>query len=105
MIQPETWKKIYDDAKAAWAVVGPLVYALAGVLVGAYISNRNQREHWIADNKRSEYRELITALAKSFTSILKLRAFGVALGPEEQRMLSNLETDASSVILDRLLIA
>jgi hypothetical protein len=105
MIQPEMWKRIHDDVLASWSVIGPLVYALAGVLVGAHITNRNQREQWIADNKRLEYRELLTTLAKSFASIVELHASGVALGPEEQRKQMNLEVVGSAVILDRILIA
>jgi hypothetical protein len=54
------WPLLETYAKSVWAVAGPLI----GVLIGAYIANRNQRKHWIADNKREEYRELLAALHK-----------------------------------------
>jgi hypothetical protein len=58
MIQPETWKAVRDSAGVIWSAVGPLI----GVWVGAYVANRNQRRQWLLDNKRQEYRELLTAL-------------------------------------------
>src|SRR6266404_6383389 len=79
--------------RSVWLAVGPLV----GVLVGAYIANRNQRKHWIADNKRAEYRKLLSTLASTFTGIIELRAPGVALGPAEQRKILNLEVRAGAV--------
>jgi hypothetical protein len=70
MIQPETWKAIHDDVKAGWVVVGPLAYALVGLLTGAWITRHNQREQWIAENKKQEYRELQTALIRALSAIL-----------------------------------
>jgi len=105
MIQPETWQTIHDDVRAAWSVVGPLIYALVGLLVGAYLTNRNQQKYWVADNKRAEYRELLTALSEAFTTIVRLRGTGVASGAQEQRLLENLELRANIVILDRIFIA
>jgi hypothetical protein len=85
-----------------WSVAGPLV----GVLIGAYVANRNQRKHWIADNKKQEYRELLTALTRAFGAMLELRGAGmIALGPEDQRAYGAMETQALQIIRDRLFIA
>lgn len=97
----EHWETLTKTVAAIWAPLGPLL----GVCIGAYLAKRWQRDQWIADNKRSEYRKLLTTLANTFTSILSLHSTGVALGPKEQRTLSNLEVGASAVILDRLFIA
>jgi hypothetical protein len=48
-----------------WAAIGPLV----GVRYGNDLSTRAQKEHWIADNKKQEYRELIEALAAHFEPV------------------------------------
>jgi hypothetical protein len=96
-----SWEALTKMIRAIWAALGPLV----GVFIGAYLARRWRRDEWIADNKRSEYRKLLTTLAKTFTSIVELRASGVALGPKEQRRLFNLEVQASAVILDRIFIA
>lgn len=85
----------------AWAAIGPLV----GILLGARLARRSQRDQWIADNRKSEYRELLTALTKAFTGIVQLRAPGVALGPQEQKALSDLEAQSFVAIRDRIFIA
>jgi hypothetical protein len=45
------WNIVAGYAKSIWAVAGPLL----DVLVGAYIANRNQRKHWIADCKKETW--------------------------------------------------
>jgi hypothetical protein len=54
---------------AGWSVVGPL----AGVLVGAYIANRNQRRRWLADKKMEEYREILAAINNAVGVYLNAR--------------------------------
>ena len=89
------------------ASIAILVAAIGflGVLGGAYVVSRNQRKLWIADNKRSEYRRLLTTLTRTFLSVVRLRAPSVAIMPREQRALFNLEIEALAVIRDRLFIA
>jgi hypothetical protein len=101
MIQPQVWRTIGESVRNAWAAIGPLV----GVLIGAYLAKRWQRDQWIADNKRMEYRKLLTTLTKTFSGIVKLRVSGVALGAKEQRTLSSLEAQSIVVIRDRMFIA
>jgi hypothetical protein len=89
------------------AAITVLVAAIGfiGVLVGAYVASRNERKLWVADNKRSEYRKLLTTLTRTFLSVVRLHASGVALAPREQRKLFNLEIEALAVIRDRLFIS
>jgi hypothetical protein len=101
MMQSATGTSIGGVALAAWSVVGPLV----GVLIGAYTANRNQRKHWIADNKRLEYRELITALVEASGRLIQLYLPGMAHGPKEQDDAFVAETKATITILDRVFIA
>jgi hypothetical protein len=72
MIHPETWKAIHDGVNGVWAVAGPLV----GVFVGAYIANRNHRKHWLADNKREEYREVLAAMNKASGTVANANLSG-----------------------------
>jgi len=90
-----------EFVRNAWAAIGPLV----GVLIGAYLTRRGQRSQWIADSKKLEYRELLTALTKAFEGIVQLEAPGVGLGPQEQRTLFDLRAQSFVVIRDRIFIA
>ena len=90
-----------EFVRNAWAAIGPLV----GVLIGGYLTRRGQRSQWIADSKKLEYRELLTALTKAFEGIVQLEAPGVGLGPQEQRTLFDLRAQSFVVIRDRIFIA
>ncbi len=66
------WPAIEAYMKGVWAVAGPLV----GVLIGAYIANRNQRRQWLIDRKREEYKELLSAMTDAFGELLQLQNTG-----------------------------
>jgi len=101
MIEPETWKAIREGSVAAWSAVGPLI----GVLVGAYIANRNQRRQWLLDNRKQEYRELLSALSSAFIALTRLNTPMIAIPGELERELRNAETESFRILRDRLFIA
>jgi hypothetical protein len=101
MLQPDTWNRIEEDVLRAWSVIGPIV----GIIIGAYISNRNERKHWIADNKKQEYREIITALVDAYRAVLESTAPMVAYGPEEQRKFWQSEQNLLITLNTRIFIA
>jgi hypothetical protein len=43
---------------AVWAAVGPLV----GIVIGHYLTRSWQRSQWIADNRKEEYRKVLSGL-------------------------------------------
>lgn len=82
-----------------WAVVGPLV----GVMLGTYLTLRIQKQRWVLDNKKEEYRELLSALTESFHTILGLAPMS-ARSTEEQRESLQAHWKAMTVINDRIFI-
>jgi hypothetical protein len=84
-----------------WAAVGPLV----GVLLGGYLAMRVQKRHWVLDNQKEEYRELLSTLTESFNVILDFHTPMVAHGSEEQRAAHAAHLRALAVIGDRLFIS
>jgi hypothetical protein len=88
-------------ATSIWMVAGPLV----GIFVGAEIASRNQRRHWVADNKKDEYRELMTALSQAFDAVLEERTPMVAHGPDQQRAIAKAKGQVPIIIGDRVFIA
>jgi hypothetical protein len=101
MIQAETVKTTGETLVTAWSAVGPLL----GVLVGAYIANRNQRKQWLLDNKKEEYRELLSALSTAFLALLDLHTPMVARPAVEAERLRSVEGESYRIIRDRLFIA
>jgi hypothetical protein len=95
------WTVIATYAKGTWAAVGPLV----GVLIGAYISNRNQRKQRIADNKREEYRELLATLSKAITIFFRDRAGLLPNGTNRIDLLTTTSNNVMEAIQTRIYIA
>jgi len=52
-----------------WAAVGPLV----GVRYGNELSQRSTRRQWLADERTKEWRELLSTLTSSMTTIIRCR--------------------------------
>lgn len=90
--------EVGQAAKTLWNTVGPLV----GVLIGAYLGRRWQRSQWVADNKRGEYRKLLSTLTKTLGMLI---TYGAAQGPKEQKSIKNLQSLSIIVIQDRMFIA
>jgi hypothetical protein len=103
MIQPETWKVIREDASRSWSAIGPLI----GVFVGAYLSGRRQKRDWLADNKKAEYRELLSAMTKALSTHIFLGSFtgGQSGGQNEKVRLAAATSELMEVTRSRLFIA
>jgi len=76
-----------------------------GIVLGHHFSKKTQREQWVRDNRKAEYRELLTTISESFMLLMELRRPGIALGPEEQREVFQAETKSVRIIADRIYIA
>jgi hypothetical protein len=85
-----------------WAVIGPP----AGIVLGSWLATRNQRKHWLLDNKRAEYRELLTTIAEAGGKFVVFYGMEpiVATG-EQQFMIGETARTSVDVIYNRLFIA
>lgn len=84
------------------AALGPFI----GVLIGSWLTMKIQRRLWILDNKRAEYRKLLSTLtdcASKFATIWGVQ--GVVQGPRDQREINNAARKSANVIFNRLFIA
>jgi hypothetical protein len=101
LIKLERWKAIHDGLIGAWTYVGPLV----GVLIGAYIANRNQRRQWLDSCKKQEYGEMVSVLTKAMMTYISNRASLTAKGPAEQRAEWQALSDVGETARNRIFIA
>lgn len=95
MMSPEAWKHL----GSLWSAVGPLF----GVYIGAQLAAQTHRAQWIADKKLEEYRELVTTLTQSMSTLVGLS--GKVLDPDMQRSSANAYTAVLEVNRSRIFIA
>jgi hypothetical protein len=100
MLQPEILKALGEGVKTAWASVGPLV----GVLFGAMLTRTWDRRKWINENRKEEYRELLTALTSACTALID-NAQAIVQTPAEQIFARDEYFKSLQVLQDRIFIA
>jgi hypothetical protein len=85
-----------------WAIVGPL----GGIAFGSWLTTKNQQRHWLLDNKRSEYRELLTSIADAGSKLLVFWGGNpIVARAEEQFMIGETARQSVDVIYNRLFIS
>lgn len=82
------------------AVAGVLV----GVLLGGWLTLRNQRALWLLDNKRSEYRKLFTVITRDYSTHVVTYTQAVVRRSEMEKA-RRVHIEALNIIRDRLFIA
>jgi hypothetical protein len=77
-----------------------------GILLGSWLSTKNQRTHWILDNKRDEYRELLTTIADAGSNlIVHYGTSPIAVSGQEEFRIGEIARRSVDVIYNRLFIA
>ncbi len=95
------WYEFRSIASAVWIALGPLI----GVWTGAYLSKRWQRDQWIADNKRAEYRKLITTLTDLASKVaIYYGPNARVLDPAAARKVAKISLSSANIIFNRLFI-
>ena len=86
----------------ALKILESAVVTLFAVYIGARLAGRSHRRDWISDNKKEEYRELITTLTKSMSSLQSLSSW--VQDPEMQRDLHRAYLEVQEVNRSRFFI-
>ena len=68
------------------------------------MARNTQREQWLLDRRKEEWRELLTALAESLRVSLKIYP-ARALSGDEERQIVEAQSNSFRVIRDRIFIA
>lgn len=98
-----------NSSLAIWAYIGPLV----GIAFGHWLSRAWQFKQWKLENRRQEYREVLTALATAYTAMQryivepnrgKMRV-DLSEQTESERRLEQAKLESFRVLQDRIAIA
>lgn len=81
------------------------VLGIVGAGVGQLINGRREQRRWIADNRKQEYRELLTTLTNTATFLMEYFGTSAAKDPEHSKRFTQVYGDALRVISDRIFIA
>ena len=84
------------------AILGPFV----GILIGSWLTMKVQRKLWILDNKRAEYRKLLTTLTDAGSKLIVF--YGAMPGvvtAKEQIAIGETARKSANLIYNRLFIA
>lgn len=77
---------------------------LGGIVIGHFLTRSSQRDQWLRDCKKEEFRELLTALADSFRSSITMHS-GAVLDSDAQMKMIESHSNALRVIRSRIFIA
>jgi hypothetical protein len=86
------------------AIVG-IAGSLGGVVIGQRLSKSWEREQWLLDTKKQEYRELLSAFSIAYMELQRLHGPGWVSSEQDQRHCSLVELDSYRVLRDRLYTA
>lgn len=85
-----------------WAICGPII----GILLGSSLSTKNERRRWMMDNKRAEYRTLLTTISDCGSQFILSYGMGrTLLEAHQRRLLSDSARRLADVVTNRLFIA
>lgn len=81
------------------------VGSFIGGLISQLLSSRQRHQEWVKDNKKQEWRELISALSQSFHHIQNFSGHGIAIGGDIQKEFVQADVEARRAIESRIFIA
>jgi len=81
-----------------------IVGALAGIVIGHFLTRSSQHRQWIRDNRKQEYRELLSSISDAYLHIVQIKP---GLGWEKEAYLrtEQVKADSFRVLHDRIFIA
>jgi hypothetical protein len=90
-----------DRPFAKWCL--GILGTLFGSVVTYMFTRHSQQKHWVADNKKQEYRELLDALMEAEREVIKRRDWK-GLGLDAEKIFIRVFNDMHRVLTDRIFI-
>lgn len=100
-------RTVPDQTVPLWVtIVSSLsVGSFVGGLITQLFSSRQQHQEWLKDNKKEEWRELISTLSQSFQYLKNNTGYGVVKNPEQQKGAVEADAEARRAIESRIFVA
>jgi hypothetical protein len=98
---------VLSQTATFWTTIANTIGSFGvGSLVTQYITNRQRRQEWAKDNKRQEWRELISTLSQSFHYLADYSPGHLrAIGGEQHKGLLQANSEARMAIESRIFVA
>ena len=97
----ETWNSIRSSA--VW--VNPIVSGFIAAVVVHLLTQSRERERWILDCKKQEFRELLSALSDAYSKTITMLSPQRPLDGDEHTRLQEAQSNSVRIIRDRIYIA
>jgi hypothetical protein len=96
----------FNFIKSTAVVWGPFISGLIAAFIVHLLTQSREREKWILDCKKQEFKELLSALAMSYIMTINTHSSPIrVVDPDDQRKLDNVVIDALRVMNDRIYVA
>lgn len=82
-----------------------IVGTFGGSMVSQFLTRATTRQQWLMDNKKQEFRELLTALSAAYMKLAQIAAPDEVHPPELKQQADTLKVEAYRILRDRLYIA
>jgi hypothetical protein len=82
--------------------------ALAGIVIGHFLTRSSQHRDWLRDKRREEYREVLNATTAAYMAIMHIRELGelgITASPELELTAERAIIESFRTLRDRILIA
>ena len=76
--------------------------ALIGILLGHFLTRSSQHKQWLRDNRKQEYRELLSAISEAFLLVYKYGPYGKS---DNYQLVQSMKHESFKVLHDRIFIA
>ena len=102
-LEPIAFGTVVKSTAVWWS---PVVAGFIGAFGVHLLTQSREREKWILDSKKAEYRELLSALSQAHMSTIELSAGYAAFtdDPQKYSSVARIQNDSVRIFSDRIFI-
>src|ERR1039458_4104042 len=82
-----------------------LIGTLGGVLAGRYLTRSWEREKWLLDSEKEEYKELMSTISASYGTIMQASEPGYTRSANDKQAIREAQLNVLRMLRDRVFVA